>query len=102
MSDEFPVPEDLSTIVERVSTTPNKYDVNGWWWLVGGKDDQVFSSAKAAYVPLDDPDYLAFLDDGELATSIASDGELADVLARGNANYHAIIAAGWSDWGFVQ
>ena len=96
------LPERPSNLAALLGVGVTNYNVRGWWWLVGGKDNLVFSSAKASYFPLDDPDYKAFLEAGEKPTTIACDGELADVLARAGADHKAVAAAGWWNWGFVQ
>lgn len=58
------------------------YTPSAWYWIVAGDTDQLYSSAAAAYVPATDPDYLAWVDDGGVATRIASDAELREVFAQ--------------------
>lgn len=65
---------------------------DNWYWIVGGDTTRVFSSAAAAYVPVNDATYAAWLKDTDhLPTAIASEAELWDVLAR---SYPAGIPAG--------
>lgn len=66
----------------------NSYNPANWYWLVGGDQSRVWSSAAAAYVPADDATYEAWLGAGNLPTRIASEAELQEVLA-------AQYPAGW-------
>jgi len=65
---------------------PRIYNVRSWYWLVGGETG-VYSSADDAYVALDEAGYLAFLAEGNVATSIADATELQAVLKRGGVAY---------------
>ena len=59
------------------------YNPADWFWTVldhSGSD--VWSSKAAAYVPEDDPAYVAFLDAGNIATVIDSEDSLRVVLGR--------------------
>lgn len=58
------------------------YDPKDWYWIVGGNEAQVFSSATGNYVSANDPAYLAWLADGTRPTRIASEAELGEVLAE--------------------
>ncbi|HZT90244.1 MAG TPA: hypothetical protein VFA12_20055 [Stellaceae bacterium] len=78
------------------------YTPLSWYWLVGNKSDLVFSSAGPGYVALTDAGYEAWLAAGNLPSRIATDGELADVLAKAGATAAAIQAAGWTGWGEVS
>lgn len=69
-----------------------RYDPASWYWLVGNKENEVFSSAHGAYVALDDADYLAFIADGNVATAIPLDTELAWVMWRADLVPQAIAA----------
>jgi hypothetical protein len=57
------------------------YIPSKWYWIVGGNEAQVFSSAVGNYVPADDATFLAWKADGSLPTRIASEAELGEVLA---------------------
>lgn len=83
---------------------PLAYEPTGWYWVVAGDPNRVFSSAQVAYVDSSDPDYLNWVSNGGIPTPIATDGELADVFARGNHGHALVAAAGWSvtGWGWVQ
>ena len=61
---------------------PKNYDPNDWYWVVGGDETRVFSSASADYVQSDDAAFQAWLVDGTLPTPIASEESLGDVLAE--------------------
>jgi hypothetical protein len=80
---------------------PDTYDPANWYWKVGGKDGQVFSSAKPGYVSENNKDYKAWLKNenhpsgGEYMT----DGELADVLLKAGLPSDVIAAAGADDFG---
>lgn len=56
------------------------YTPSAWYWIVAGEESQVYSSAKPGFVPATDAGYAAWLDDGGMATRIASLDELRDVL----------------------
>lgn len=57
-------------------------DVADFYWIVGGDESQVYSSARNAMVPIDDPEYGRWLKRrGYRPTRIHSFGELRDVLA---------------------
>jgi hypothetical protein len=73
-----------------------------WYWTVANQPNLVFSAPSSAYVdPATDQGYLDFTNAGNAATSIVSDGELADVLTRAGMSAALIYAAGWADWGGV-
>lgn len=57
------------------------YDPKDWYWIVGGNEAQVFSSATGDYVQTNNAAYVAFLADGNLPTRIVSEAELGEVLA---------------------
>lgn len=59
------------------------YDKTNWYWIVGGDESRVFSSARLEYVPLDDTAYIAWQACGDVfvPTCIASEDELFDVIA---------------------
>jgi hypothetical protein len=57
------------------------YDPSKWYWIVGGNEAQVFSSATGNYVPADNAAYLAWRADGTMPTRILNETELGEVLA---------------------
>jgi hypothetical protein len=57
------------------------YDPANWYWIVGGNEAQVFSSAVGNYVSADNATFLAWKADGTAPTRIASESELGEVLA---------------------
>jgi len=54
--------------------------ITAHYWVVAGSTTQVYSSAVAAYVPVEDATYAAWLIEGHRPTRIASEAELWDVL----------------------
>jgi hypothetical protein len=58
-----------------------QYDPKDWYWIVGGNEAQIFSSATGNYVPANDAAFLAWKADGTMPTRIASEVELGEVLA---------------------
>lgn len=64
---------------------PVRHDITNWYWFVGNKSDtQVFSSPASGYVSVNDAGYKAWVDAGNLAGTIACDGELAHVFWQNN------------------
>jgi hypothetical protein len=59
-----------------------RYHADNWYWIVGGDTTQLWSSAKAGYVPAADIDYAAFLAAGGAPASIASLDELTEVFKQ--------------------
>jgi hypothetical protein len=59
-----------------------RYDPRDHYWIVGGDETKVWSSAKADLVPADDVTYKAWLPTGRAPSRIANRVELADVLLR--------------------
>lgn len=57
------------------------YTPQDHYWIVSGDETRVWSSARAAYVPADDAGYAAWREMGRVATRIATDQDLTDVLA---------------------
>lgn len=57
------------------------YTPCNWYWAVAGSTTQVFSSAVASYVPIDDATYQQWVATGGVASRINSEEELWDVLA---------------------
>lgn len=51
-----------------------------WYWIVGDDQTQVYSSAIKATVPADEAGYLAWLDDGNIPSTIPSLEDLTAVL----------------------
>lgn len=56
------------------------YDPMNWYWVVGGDETKVYSSRIGGYLPAGSPSYLAWLEEGNRATRIASEDELIAVL----------------------
>lgn len=59
----------------------NAYTASNWYWKVAGSAVQVYSSAAAAYVPVNNPSYVAWLANGNVPTLIDTEANLWDVLA---------------------
>lgn len=58
-----------------------QYLARDWYWVVGnGPANQVYASARFIYVATNDAQYLAFLADGNFATTIALEADLRDLL----------------------
>ena len=57
------------------------YTPSNWYWNVGQSTTQVWSSARAQYVPLTDTTYVAWLAAGNVPTPIADIASLQIVLA---------------------
>lgn len=59
-----------------------QYDPRDWYWIVQDVEgDNVYKSSIGDFVSVQDADYLAFLADQNVPTSIASKAELGEVLA---------------------
>ena len=58
------------------------YNPPDWFWIVNGSTTTVFSSKTGDYMPNADPVFLAWAADGTIPTRIASEDELAEVLAQ--------------------
>ena len=59
---------------------PPPFNASNWYWIVAGSTTQVYSSAAVAYVPVADVTYQAWLAGGNMATKIAVEQDLWDVL----------------------
>lgn len=57
------------------------YNPSQWFWVVGGDQSKVYSSAVSDYVQPTDASLVAWKADGTLPTNIASEAELGEVLA---------------------
>lgn len=57
------------------------YDARDWYWVVGGSQTHVFSSASGTFVSINNARYRAWVAAGGIATKIASAAELGEVLA---------------------
>lgn len=68
----------------RAELRVRSYQPDNWYWIVGGSADQVYSSARAGYVPVNDPAYVAWLAEEETRqpTKIAVEADLFDVLRK--------------------
>lgn len=73
-------------------------DPNNNYWLVEDHPDLVFFSGLPGYIPLNDHDYVAWTETGNIANSTPTDGELADILVRGCVAGNTILAADPKDW----
>lgn len=58
------------------------YEPTNWYWIVNGSTTQVYSSAAGDYVPVANATYVAWLEAGGVATRIANEAELGEVLAQ--------------------
>ena len=58
------------------------YAPNNHYWVVAGSATEVYSSAVNDYVPVADAGYVAWLAKDNVATRIASEAELGEVLAQ--------------------
>lgn len=56
------------------------YDPRDWYWIVGADDPQVYASARAEFVPADDPAYLEWLASDNAPTPIGTLDNLKGVL----------------------
>lgn len=56
------------------------FNIQNWYWIVGGDDSRVWSSASRAFVSASDQTYAMWLAAGSFPTRIASMAELNDVL----------------------
>lgn len=52
-----------------------------WYWIIGGDETKVFSSATGNFVQPDAAAYIAWQADGTTPTRIATEAELGEVLA---------------------
>jgi hypothetical protein len=59
----------------------NQFNIADWYWIVGGDAANVWSSARAASVPIADADYVTW-SANHSATAIASMAELEQVFAE--------------------
>ncbi len=74
------------------------FDKADWYWVVGGDNTQAWSSRAAAYVPVADAAYQAWLaNDGHARhpTHIASEADLAEVLGDLWPTYVPPIVLTW-------
>lgn len=58
------------------------YDVTNWYWIVGGDETKLWSSAGVRYVEPADATYTAWAAARNIPTRIASEDELAEVFAN--------------------
>lgn len=57
------------------------YSPDNWYWIVAGDETRVYSSKIGDYVLVSDATYQASISAGGVPTRIASEDELAEVLA---------------------
>lgn len=60
------------------------YNPHNWYWIVGGDETKVFSSASGDYVPANNPTFVAWKADGTVPSRILNEDELGEVLAPYN------------------
>lgn len=58
------------------------YTPSAWYWVCGGDESQIYSSALPGFIPKNDEGYLAWLDEGGMPTHITSLDDLRDVLLQ--------------------
>ena len=58
------------------------YNPSNWYWTVAGSTSQVWSSARAIYVPVTDTAYAAWLAAGNLPSRILNEAELLEVIQQ--------------------
>jgi hypothetical protein len=58
------------------------YTPSDWYWIVGADEANVWSSRRAASVPISDPDYVAWLAAGGLTPRLATMQELFDIMSE--------------------
>lgn len=69
---------------------PRTYSPADWFWIVGdGPSNQVYASRRFGYFANTDAEYLAFVADGNFATSIALEADLRDVLNAADVRFLA-------------
>lgn len=75
------------------------YDLNNWYWIVGGDQTKVYSSALGDYVPAADAEYTAWLADNTAPTSIDNEANLGAVISDVGAPKPAApnVLAAWRD-----
>lgn len=67
--------------VDRTSLQFDRFNPRDWYWYVAGDRDQVFSSARNGFVPLDDPAFLTWSDvAGRIVSTTPSMDDLVAVL----------------------
>jgi len=57
------------------------FDARDWFWIVGGDERRVYSSAVGDYMPATDQRYRDWVKAGGVPTRIANEFELGEVLA---------------------
>lgn len=55
-----------------------------WYWIVGGSNTQVYSTAAGDYVAATDPTYQSWLSNGNTASRVDSENNLGTLLAQYN------------------
>ena len=58
----------------------NRYNIKDHYWAINGNTALVYSTAKAAFVSIDDVDYINWLNSGLKTTEIANIDELKEVI----------------------
>ena len=71
----------------------DRYDPRDHYWIVGSDDEQVYASARGAFVSVNDTTYIDWVDNGGTPTRIAALADLKDVLRTANvAPYHQVTS----------
>jgi hypothetical protein len=67
------------------------YNANNWYWIVGGDETEVYSSASRAFVPPSDATYAAWRASGGQPSRIVSNAELSEVVNKPVADQIAAV-----------
>ena len=56
------------------------FNANDWYWFVAGDQSRAYSSAQGRYVPVNDPAFMKWMQDGGRAHRIDTEANLSEVL----------------------
>lgn len=74
------------------------YNPRDWYWIVGGDETKVYSSARGDFFPVADSAYRAWLAAGALPSRVDTAATLGEVLAPYNLRpTHAATLNGYTD-----
>lgn len=74
------------------------YNPRDWYWIVGGDETRVYSSARGNFFPADDTAYQAWLAGGALPSRVDAASTLGEVLAPYNLRpTHAATLDGYTE-----
>jgi hypothetical protein len=77
-----------------------EYNPTDWYWLAANRQGVVYASKAMAWVdPVLDGGYQSFTGAGGIATNIATDGELADVLTKSGMQGPPVLNVQPGNWG---